>query len=190
MKRDAEEGLSDESLLAGLSVGDEDAGVQFVRRHHRRVYGLALGILGEHGLAEDVAQEAFVRAWRHAQAFDPRRGTVPAWLLTITRNLAIDVLRVQRSQPVDPEALAALEHGILGRPASRTTPEDLVLLRQALAELPEAQRRAVLLGSFLGYTAREISQSEGIPVGTAKTRLRSGMLKLRRALVPDEGVPR
>src|SRR4051812_46023868 len=84
---------SDEALLAALAAGDEEAAVAFVRRYQRRVYGLAVTLLGDRDLADDVAQEAMVRAWRHAAAFDVRRGSVSTWLLAITRNLAIDALR-------------------------------------------------------------------------------------------------
>src|SRR5690349_2083588 len=85
---------SDEALVAGLALGDADAALAFVRRFQRRVYGCALAIVGDRGRAEDVAQEAFVRAWKHAAIFDPRRASVATWLLTITRNLAIDAVRV------------------------------------------------------------------------------------------------
>src|SRR5258708_6184220 len=98
---------ADEALVAGLAAGDASAATALVRRFQRRVFGLAMAVLGDRGLAEDVAQEAFVRAWRHAAAYDPRRGSVATWLLTITRNLAIDTLRMRRSDPIDAATLAA-----------------------------------------------------------------------------------
>src|SRR5437763_13744668 len=101
--------LSDEALLAGLGTGEADTGAAFVRRFQRRVFGLALSIVSDPGLAEDIAQEALAKAWRHAQAYDPRRGSVATWLRTITRNLSIDALRLRRAQPTDPEALVALD---------------------------------------------------------------------------------
>ncbi|HEX6336083.1 MAG TPA: sigma-70 family RNA polymerase sigma factor [Jiangellaceae bacterium] len=88
--------VSDESLLAGMAAGDVGAAATFVRRFQARVYGLALAVVGIAPDAEEVAQEAFMRAWRHAGNFDPRRGRVSTWLLTITRNVAIDKLRVRR----------------------------------------------------------------------------------------------
>src|SRR5712691_11210663 len=100
--------VSDDALLAGLATGDEAAATAFVQRFQRRVYGLAFTILSDHRAAEDVAQEAFIRAWRHAGAYDPRRGTVVTWLLTITRNLAIDSIRVRRPVAVDPDSILAL----------------------------------------------------------------------------------
>jgi len=101
-------GLSDEALLAGLTFGDPEAGRAFVQRFQRRVFGLALAVLRDPVLAEDIAQEAFLRAWRHGPSYDPRRGTVSAWLLRITRNLAIDALRLRRAEVMDPEVLAAI----------------------------------------------------------------------------------
>jgi len=100
-------GTSDEALLAGLANGDREAAAAFVRRFQKRVYGLALGIVGDAGTAEDVAQEAFTRAWRRADGYDARRGRVLTWLLTITRSTAIDVVRLRRAQPMDPELLTA-----------------------------------------------------------------------------------
>ena len=180
--------LSDESLLAGLASGDRDAAIAFVRRYQARVYGLALTILRDAGEAEDVAQETFMRAWRHARAYDPRRGRVATWLLSIARNLAIDLLRLRRSEPLDPEALLSLALPAAdGDPGEREFPADETeKLRRALADLPGEQRRAVLLAAFLGYTAQEVSELEGVPLGTAKTRIRTGMLKLRSALEVGE----
>src|SRR5690606_37590578 len=99
--------VADEALLAGLGTGDADAAAAFVRRFQPRVFGLALTMLGDRAAADDVAQEAFVRAWRHAGAYDARRGSVATWLLTITRNLAVDAIRAGRSTPVAPDVLAA-----------------------------------------------------------------------------------
>src|SRR5439155_13279367 len=99
---------SDEALLAGMATGDPEAIAAFVRRFQRRVFGLAMAIVGDQGTAEDVAQETFARAWRHAQAFDARRGAVAAWLLAIARNLAIDAIRVRRAEPTDPDEILAL----------------------------------------------------------------------------------
>ncbi len=176
--------LADESLLAGLAVGDYEAGVAFVRRFQRRVYGLALKLVGDPAAAEDIAQEALVRAWRHAQAYDARRGSVTTWLLTITRNLAIDALRVRRALPTDPDDLPGLVAGDrVEGPAERAVATDEASkLREVIGGLPVEQRRALVLAAFYGRTAREISDSEGIPLGTAKTRIRSAMLRLRAEL--------
>ncbi len=173
--------VSDEALLAGMAQGDDDAALAFVRRYQRRVFGLAVGIVGEPGLAEDIAQEALTRAWRHAAVFDARRGSVATWVLTITRNLAIDALRLRRADPTDPDDLAAF-----APPSGERLPEDAAVtadaadqLRSALGGLPPEQRRAVVLASLYGRTTAEISESESIPLGTAKTRVRAGLTKLR-----------
>src|SRR6516165_4795468 len=105
--RVAEGELSDEGLLAGMAVGEQAAAVTFVRRYQRRVFGLAYSMTGDTGVAEDVSQEALLRAWKHAPVFDPRRGSVASWVLTITRNLAIDSLRMRRAVPTDPDDFAA-----------------------------------------------------------------------------------
>src|SRR5436853_595095 len=97
--------VSDDALLAGMAAGDPEAAHAFVARFQRRVYGLAYTIMGDAGAAQDVAQEAFVRVWRHAGIFDERRGSVTSWLLTITRNLAIDAMRVRRPIAIDPDTI-------------------------------------------------------------------------------------
>jgi len=176
-------GLSDDALLAGLTFGDPEAGRVFVGRFQNRVYGLALTVLRDPVLAEDVAQEAFLRAWKHGQSYDPRRGTVAAWLLRITRNLAIDALRLRRAEVMDPDVLATVA------PPSTVSVEDAALtseavaaVRRALRQLPEEQSRALLLAAFYGRTAEEISRSEAIPLGTAKTRIRLGLRRIRAQL--------
>jgi RNA polymerase sigma factor (sigma-70 family) len=176
---------SDDTLLAGFALGDPAAAAAFIRRYQGRVYGLARSLVGDASLAEDVAQEAFLRAWRHAPAYDPRRGSVHTWLLVITRNLAIDAMRMRRAQPVDPTVLSGLEPeaAVAGSPEAVTeTNAEVREVRAALAELPEEQRRALLLAALCGRTAQEISESESIPLGTAKTRIRTGLVKVRSSM--------
>ena len=184
----ADDSLSDESLLAGLAVGDSAAGTAFVRRHQRRVFGLALRLVGDPAVADELAQEAFTRVWRHAGAYDSRRGSVTTWMLTITRNLAVDWLRVRRAEPFDPADIASMTKLTVAPPDDGVAVDDLVRLKAAVAALPDEQRRALVLAAWYGRTAKEISESEGIPVGTAKTRIRAGMMKLRAELV-GEGAP-
>ena len=180
---------TDETLLAGFAVGDAGAAETFVARFQRRVYGVALTITRDARLAEDLAQEAFVRAWRHAETFDPRRGGVGTWLTVITRNLAIDAMRTQpRSEFVDPDELEWLSP-----PASEPDPAETTVrssdadwLRRALADVPDEQRRAVVLAGILGFTAQEVAERERIPIGTAKSRIRLAMGKLRRARAETE----
>jgi len=174
--------LSDESLLAGLASSDPDGSAAFVRRFQGRVFGLAMTIVGDPNMAEEVAQESFMRAWRHAATFDPTRGRVATWLLAITRNVAVDALRMRRQTPVDPDLLIGLRADSRSEPeAQGVLADESQRVRLALGGLPEEQRRAVLMSAFYGRTAREIGDIEGIPLGTAKTRIRTGLQKLREA---------
>ena len=172
---------SDEALLAGMAVGDEEAGVAFVRRYQRRVYGLALSMVGDAVLAQDISQEAFLRAWRHALVFDRRRASVGTWMLTITRNLAVDVLRLRRPVVTDPANLFWASLADRGpSPEQRAESSDTrARVAVALASLPAEQSRALVLAAVYGYTAAEVGQAEGIPLGTAKTRIRRGLQRLR-----------
>ena len=108
------------------------------------------------------------------------------WLLAITRNLAIDALRLKRPSPVDPSTLAAFDmrpSGPADAPGSAAeVASDMARLRTALAGLPEEQRRAVVLAALCGRTAKEVGEAEGIPLGTAKTRIRTGLLRVRHSL--------
>jgi RNA polymerase sigma-70 factor (ECF subfamily) len=179
-------GVSDDGLIAGMAAGDAEATAAFVRRFQARVFGLALSIVGVPAVAEEVAQEAFVRAWRFAGAYDPRRGTVVGWLLAITRNAAIDARRLVRDRPYDPQVLIDL----VTEPEQCAQPDripDVQRIRAGLARLPREQVVAVVLAAVYGLTAREIAEREAIPVGTAKTRIRLGLARLRNDLEVNDG---
>ena len=179
--------LSDEALLAGLGSGDPDAAATFVDRYQRRVFGLTFSILRDRQAAEEAAQETFVRAWRHASAYDSRRGTVAAWLLTIARNIAINMLPSHRPYPVDPEALLDLQNAGPSEDGDRQLAPVSEPMREALLSLPGEQRRALVLAVFYGFTAREVSELDKTPVGTVKTRIRTALMRLRSQLgVRDE----
>ncbi|MFI5975947.1 RNA polymerase sigma factor [Streptomyces sp. NPDC051452] len=172
--------LPDEALLSGLATGDPELAVIFVRRFQHRVFGVAVAVTGDRQLAEDVSQQTFERAWRHAQIYDSRRGSVTTWLTTIAHNLAIDAVRARRTEPMAPEDLEDL----LG--AVTATPEQYALadeassqLRAALAGLPLEQARALMMAGIYGMTAQQVADAERIPLGTAKTRIRTAMAKLR-----------
>jgi RNA polymerase sigma factor (sigma-70 family) len=183
---------SDEALLAGFATGDPGSAAAFVRRFQGRVYGLALTIVRRPAIAEEVAQETFARVWKHAGAYDARKGRVATWLLSIARNLAIDITRMKRLEPMDPEVIAA-ELGIATQaPAADEVglePDERDLLRGAISDLPEDQRRALVLAAYMGRTAREISTLEDVPLGTVKTRIRTAMLKLRSQLEVEDDRP-
>jgi RNA polymerase sigma-70 factor (ECF subfamily) len=187
LRRGTDNQITDEALLAGVAVGDEDAVLVFVRRFQRRLFGLAFAIVADVGMAEDVAQEAFIRILRHAAVFDPRRGSVATWALTITRNLAIDALRARRAVSTAPDDLVFMNLVSLA-----PSPDDVLTIAdaaapawKALSELPLDQRRCVVLAAVYGRTAAEIAAIESIPVGTAKSRLRLGMAKLRDVVIKD-----
>ncbi len=178
--------VSDDALLAGLSTGDRDAAHAFVERFRRRVFGLAMTIVNDDRSAEDIAQEAFLRAWRHAGAYDSRRGSVLTWLLTITRNLAIDALRVRRPVFVDPDVLVDLVAVERGPEDQAIGSSEVARVGASIRELPVEQQRALLLANFYGQTAKEIAEIEGIPLGTAKTRVRTAMHRVREAMIEQK----
>ncbi|WP_157246569.1 RNA polymerase sigma factor [Nonomuraea typhae] len=158
-----------------MALGDTDATAAFVRRFQPRVYGLALSVVADPCLAEEVTQDAFVRAWRHAGTYDPDRGRVATWLLTITRNLAVDAIRLRRDLPVDPWRLPS--------PTTDPDPSSRVeRIQEEILALPASQSRPVVLSILYGLTAQEIAEREGIPLGTAKTRIRRGLARIRTAL--------
>lgn len=182
--------VSDDALLGGVATGDLDAAAAFVERFQRRVFGLAWGIVGDQRVAEEIARGAFLHVWRHASTYDARRGTVASWLLGIVRGLALDHVRVHRPVVIDPEDILAVP-----RPSEDRAPDESAVLssevdrlRDAMGALPIAQRRALARATFYGQTAREIAQSEDIPLGAAQTRLRAALVRLRSALVADGGV--
>jgi len=179
---------SDETLLARFAASDPEATAVFVERFRRRVFGLAFAILGESGAAEDVAQEALLRAWRRAAVFDTERGSVVTWLLTITRNLAIDSTRVRMNIASDPHDMLRLSrsHAALDPADAFELPDGADQLRDALTALSEKQRRAVVLARVWGLSAREVAAREQIPVGTAKTRIHIALGRLREVMIDEE----
>lgn len=178
-------------LLAGFGAGDPTLSVRFVRRFQSVIFGVALSVLGDRTVAEDVAQRTFEQAWRHAATFDSRRGSVHVWLAGIARHEAIDTARRSSPTPTDPLVLADLLGDERGG-AAAGDPRWIAAaapLRSALRTLPVEQARAVVLAGVHGYTAREIADHERVPVGTAKTRLRTAMGRLRERLAEPSGEP-
>lgn len=174
---------SDEFLLAAFAASDPEATEAFVHRFQRAVFGVALTIVGS-ALADDVAQETFVRAWRHAGSFDPRKGTVRSWLVRIGHNLAVDALRAQRTTPYSPSDLTLLIDALTTPDPQRRNHDDATTeaLRAALDDLPTCQSRAVVMAAVHGHTSQQIADIEGIPLGTAKARIRTGLQKLERSV--------
>ena len=176
---------SDEALLAGYATGDADAAAEFVGRFQAKAVGLALAITRDRVDAEEVAQDAFVRAWRYAASYDPRRGSVSAWLLTIVRNVALDRIRVssrRRELPVD-ELPAALERDDVPDLGDAAGDRDAAArIVASMRSLPREQREALLAVTLFGYSTGELSTATGVPLGTIKTRIRLGLRKLRDQL--------
>jgi RNA polymerase sigma factor (sigma-70 family) len=175
----------DDALLAGMAAGDRVAAATFVGRHAAAVTGAAFHVVRDPAIAEDVAQEVFLKAWRAAATYDARRGSARTWLLSISRNTAIDLVRVRRSVPLSPEALT----GLLAGDAIATSPDDRLVeqadaveVRHALERLPDSQRRALLLAAVGGRSAADISEIESIPLGTAKARVRKALIRMRETL--------
>src|ERR1700751_4238603 len=176
-----------EGLVAGRGAADAELAVAFVRRFQRIAFGVALAVTSDPTTAEDIAQQAFEQAWRHASVYDSRRGSVRAWLTTITQTRGIDFARARSALPMDPDDLPVLLAGMTDSPERVAVANDSAQGgRQALARLPSPQARAVAMSGIYGMTARQVADTEGIPLGTAKTRIRDGMLKLRAAFLPEE----
>lgn len=175
----------DAALLAGLGLDDQAVSAAFVRRFQGVVFGMAVAITRDPGLAEDVSQEVFVRAWRAAGSYDVRRASVLTWLLVITRNTAIDAVRARRSTPTDAELLNHLLAETMQSPDLEEHTLHRMETEQAVRRLhriaPE-QARAVVLAVLGGCTAAQVGQREGIPLGTAKTRIRTGLRRLRESI--------
>ncbi|WP_226920661.1 RNA polymerase sigma factor [Georgenia subflava] len=181
---------ADAALVDGLAVDDPNAAEAFVRRFQGAVFGLAVSITRDRALAEDVSQEVFVRAWRAAASYDVRRASVLTWLLTITRNAAIDAVRARRSAPTEADALEQLLDATMRPP----DPEEVALrglesaqATERLLQIPAEQARAVVLAVVGGLTAKEVGEHEGIPLGTAKTRIRTGLKRVRQAMEEERG---
>lgn len=182
--------MTDGALLAGFPTGDPDVALAFVRRFQGHVYAVALAVSGDRGTAEDLTQQVFERVWRRARSFDESKGTVRTWLTTITRNLALDSLRRRRSEPVDPGDLIRLLGPSPDQPEDATVREEArETLRAGVRRLPPDQARAVVMAGVYRMTAREVADAESIPLGTAKTRIRTAMIKLREQLDPNEARP-
>ena len=148
------------------------------------VFGLALRILGDRDAAEDAVVEVYTQAWKDAKTYDPRRGTAASWLLTLTRSRAIDILRARRRDDLaDPiESASDIRAATPDPEEASTIAERQRLVRGALSGLNLEQRQAIELAYFSGLSHTEIALKLGQPLGTIKTRIRLGMLRMRELL--------
>jgi RNA polymerase sigma-70 factor, ECF subfamily len=177
----------DTADVSRAAAGDEAALAALYDRHSRAVYSLALRVLADQADAEDVLQDVFAQAWRQAGRYDSRRGPVAAWLLNMARTRAIDRLRARRARPDSHTAASDGAHVELSIPAvdpgdALAAARDAARVRAALEELPVLQRLAIELAYFEGLTQSEIAARLEQPLGTVKTRIRLGLLKLRDVL--------
>ena len=175
--------IADNDLLQAVSRGDESALAALYDRYRLILFGLILRILHDRQEGEDVLQEVFFQVWRRANDFDPARGRAFTWLVTIARSRALDRLRMlsSRSRFVEADEQTVSDE-VTDTAQELVKSEEGQIVRQALAELPHEQRRALLLAYFEGLTQAEIAERLGDPLGTVKTRMRSGLIKLRELL--------
>jgi RNA polymerase sigma-70 factor (ECF subfamily) len=181
---------TDEDLLLAAAQGDREAIGRLYDRHQGTMYGLAMRITNDAGLAQDVVQEAMLGVWRNATRFDASRAKARTWILALVHHRAIDIVRRRRASVALPESDAS-------PPAALVVPDiwddvvgrlDAVALRAALGRVPAAQREVLELAYFVGRTQQEIAGQLGIPLGTVKSRVRLGLLALRAEL-GGEGRP-
>ena len=185
------EAAPERAIVERMAAGDGDALRELYDIHSRAVYSLALRILRVQSDAEDVVQEVFVQAWRQAARYDATRGTVAGWLLMQARSRSIDRLRARQARPERSEDERATDP-----PDSSAGPDIQIVrgeqarrVRQALEDLPRLQRTALELAYYEGLTHVEIAEQLEQPLGTIKTRIRQGLLKLRQALGAGEETP-
>ena len=169
------------ALLKQAARGDQEAFARLYDATAARAYGLALRVVRDPAQAEEVTQEAFLEIWRMSTRFDPAKGSAPAWMLTIVHRKAVDRVRSaeastrrdntyhDQNQSVDHDATADAAHASM----------EARRVRQALGSLTAVQREALELAYFGGYTHTEVASMLDLPVGTAKTRIRDGLIRLR-----------
>jgi RNA polymerase sigma factor (sigma-70 family) len=178
--------VSDEEVAAAFGGGRPDALALVYERFGPLVYSIALRSLGARFDAEDVTQQVFVSAWRSRGSFDRRRGTLGGWLVTITRNKVADALRDRQR---DSRVLLQVAGGaaVTAREKPSDQLVDRIVLADELAQLPESQRVVMVLAFYSDLTHEQIARVLGLPLGTVKSHIRRGLLRLRSRLEADSG---
>lgn len=181
------EDTHDVELLRAVAARDEQALAELYDRYRGILFGLTLRILNSRAEAEDVLQEVLMQVWRRASDFDPARGKPFTWLVTLTRSRAIDRLRQIDARDRLAESAAEIAPEEASDAATDTLhAEQREIVKRALVQLPEEQRRTLLLAYYEGLTQSEIAAKLETPLGTIKTRMRTGMMKLRELLASEK----
>ena len=168
----------DLALVSAIRAGDASAMASLYDRYSSVVYAVALRVLGDTGAAEDIQQEVFMQLWRNPSAFDASRGNLGAWLAVITRNRSIDALRRRKPETDIEDVIVSVAPDLAGN-ADRSRAAEKV--RGVLGTMPTLQRSALEMAYFEGMSHSEIATKTGEPLGTIKTRIRSGLIALRKA---------
>jgi RNA polymerase sigma-70 factor, ECF subfamily len=188
MDQEMLEEASDASLVVAIGRWRQEALAEVYRRHSGSVLALSLHLLRNRALAEDVAQEVFVRLWRYPDKFDAERGSLRSYLLAQTHGRAVDMLRSEESRRRRESREAAWTFVTELSPESEV--EGLAVdeeVRRAVRELPDSERQAIILAYFGGKTYRQVAQVLGVPEGTIKSRIRAGLQRLRLGLADVRG---
>ena len=179
MSHAASEAVStDAMLVSAIRAGDQSAMAQLYDKYSGIVYSVALRVLGDTGAAEDILQEVFMQLWRNPDGFDATRGSLPGWLAVIARNRAIDSLRKRRPEDEISDVVVRVEPDLLQEVEWKRSLEKI---RGAMGGMSAPQRSALEMSFFQGLTHQEIAEKTGEPLGTIKTRIRAGLLVLRKA---------
>jgi RNA polymerase sigma-70 factor (ECF subfamily) len=180
---------ADEQIIRRVVAGDQRALGELYDRWSKPAFSLARRVCADEGLAEDVVQEVFIAFWREPGRFDPSRGAFGSWLLTLVHHKAVDAVR--RESAIRRRTVPAAEDGeewsaIPGPGADQAALGAVVAgqVRDALGRLPDEQREALALAYYGGYTQREVATLTGVPLGTVKSRMFTGVQRLRSALGP------
>jgi RNA polymerase sigma-70 factor (ECF subfamily) len=170
-------------LMRAFARRDPGAASELYARFAPRIFGLGMVMLGNASQAEDLVQDTFVKVWRSSGSYDPGRGSVETWILLIARSQAVDLLRRRVLEAKTMAGGTVREESLEAGPEEQAETRDLSeRARRAMESLSPGQRAALELAYFGGKTSAEVAELEGIPVGTAKTRIRTALFRLREAL--------
>lgn len=180
--------LNDPDLVQAVTEGSETAFAEIVRRHGGRVHKVAFGLLRDAALAEDVTQDVFARFWQRPERFDPRRGQLSAFLAMDAHGRAIDLIRSEEARARREETDQRLEWASNSEvPTEEEVMKRIISgdVRTALDALRPEERYPIVLAFFFGYSYRKVADVLDLPEGTVKSRIRSGMAKLKGRLAPE-----